>query len=584
MNEPKRFGRSRLIRVLSFALALGLFQADNSLAVTQAPDRVNPSDSLGKKVEQDETDTTSQLTEDQKILAEQYKLLEDKLFTLYEFEQKSNPARSKLLQRAFTESQKSSTASRMTEIVALLASTKLKDAESNQIEVIKQLESLLVLLESEDRGKRVRDEIKRHQEYLKEVERLQRIQKGIRGQTEGGLDKGRLENSQEKVANRTKKLAGDIRENEEETESDSNRTPGESSESESGGAGKSDKSDEGSDKKDPSENPDDQSNPDGLEGADKSEPDEQNGEPGEPAQGQSSKGQPGEGAGGKGGSSDQKSQEEDNPIRKRIEAAEKKMRDAQQKLEKAQRKQSVEDMMEAERELEEARRELEEILRQLREEEVERVLAMLEGRFRQMLEREIKVYESTRGLNGIDLKNRLTDFEIKAGKLSVEQKSIALEASRALQLLREDGSSVAFPETVEQMYLDMEQVSARLGGAKVGNITQEIEEDIIETLDYMIEALVKAQQDMESQAGQGGGGGSPGDEPLVDSLAEIKMIRGLQTRIYRRHRRYSRLLEDPDDLLGESSDPDIREALDRLSERQDQLTEITRDIAIGKNK
>ena len=261
------------------------------------------------------------------------------------------------------------------------------------------------------------------------------------------------------------------------------------------------------------------------------------------------------------------------------------MRDAQMKLEKAKREQSIDDMREAERQLAEAKRELEEILRQLREEEIGRMLAMLEARFRQMLQREIRVYESTRKLDRVLPEQRGPDFEIRAGKMATEQRNIAMLAQRALMLLREDGSSIAFPETVESMVEDMTQVATRLAAAKVSKITQEIEEDIIDTLDYMIEALVKAQEDLESgKSGQGQGGGEAGDQALVDQLAEIKMIRGLQHRIHKRHKRYSRLLEDPDDSVGETDDPDIRAALNRLGVRQQKLHKITRDVVNGKNK
>jgi hypothetical protein len=169
--------------------------------------------------------------------------------------------------------------------------------------------------------------------------------------------------------------------------------------------------------------------------------------------------------------------------------------------------------------------------------------------------------------------------------MSTEQREIAMMAQRALMLLREDGSSVAFPETVEQMAEDMNQVASRLSAAKTGKITQEIEEDIIDTLDYMIEALVKAQDDLDSgEGGGGGGGGEAGDEALVDQLAEIKMIRGLQQRIHKRHKRYARLLENPDDQVGETDDPDIRRALKKLGEKQKKLHEITRNVVSGKNK
>ena len=555
-----------------------------------------------------ETDDKTELSEaqkleaDQKRLAEQYKLLEEKLFSLHEFEKDSNPIRSKLLQRAFVQSQEKMTSSQMKMIVKLLTKSKLKDAEGEQKEVLGQLEALLELLQSEDRGKRVRDEIQRHQAYLKEVERILRIQKGIRGQTEGGVDERRLSNSQEKVAKRTEKLGNEIGENE-SGESESGGEPN----SESNSGGKKKEPNEGSEKKDPNEKPSGTKEGQSKDGKPKDgEPkdgDSKNGQAkgdeeksgdaeskpaeGQPSEGQPSQGQPGEGQSGEGQSGEPSEQAQpENPTRKRIQAAEDRMRKAQEKLDKAQRDDAIEEMIKAEREMAAAKKELEEILRQLREEEIERTLAMLEGRFRKMLEREIRLIESTKKLNEIVPEQRATDFEIRAGKLSVEQSAIATDAARALLLLREDGSSVAFPATVDEMHQDMQQVANRLSAAKVGRITIEIEEDIVDTLNYLIAALVQTQEDMEKmkQRSKSGKGGQPGDRPLVDKLAEIKMLRGLQERIMRRHKRYARFLDDPDDMVGETDDPEVQAALNRLAEKQAQLTEIARDIVNEKNK
>lgn len=527
---------------------------------------------------------TQKIEADQKRLADRYRLLEEKLFSLHEFETGNNPMRSKLLERAFLQSQENMTASQMKLIVKLLSNTKLKDAENEQRQVLVQLNELLGLLQSEDRGKRVRDEIQRHQEYLKEVERILRIQKGVRGQTEGGVDAKRLANSENKTADRTQELAAEMLENEER-----NEQIRETAEEVSGKSSSDQKAPEGGDSKhageseskdardkDSYDNPssgDNNAKPGKGESSQKSEPGKQE-NPGEQREN-----------GGTGAGSDQPMQTE-NPTRKRIQAAEHKMRDAQQKLEEARREEAVEAMKAAEREMGLAKQELEEILRQLREEEIERTLAMLEGRFRQMLERQIRVYESTRKLDRVVTEQRGTDFEIRAGKLSVEQNSNATEAGRALLLLREDGSSVAFPATVHEMHQDMLQVASRLSAARIGRITIEIEEDIIDTLEYLVKALVKTQQDMErmKQQQQAGQGGQPGDKPLVDQLAEIKMLRGLQERIFRRHSRYARFLDDPDDPVGETEDPDLQAALRRLAKKQAQLTEIARDIVSEKNK
>src|SRR3546814_18020253 len=59
------------------------------------------------------------------------------------------------------------------------------------------------------------------------------------------------------------------------------------------------------------------------------------------------------------------------------------------------REQADEKQAEALRELEQAKAELEESLRQLREEEMARMLALLEARFRKMLDAQAQVYEGT---------------------------------------------------------------------------------------------------------------------------------------------------------------------------------------------
>ena len=496
----------------------------------------------------------------QQRILNSYSELEQKLLALREFEKENNPARSKLLQRAYELSQEQGTTDEMQRIVALLTTGELRDAESNQKLVLDDMKRLLTLLQSEDRGKRIQDELKRNQEYLKEVERLLRIQKSLRGEAEGKSNAQRISKSQKQAAERAKKLADKIRDNEERSkEKDLNDRKDAGGEKGKKGKGKGKQNGEGKGKK--------------------------NGEPksgkpsGKPGDGKPSEGEPPEGNPSDGEQPD----EEMNPVRKRVAAAERRMRDAKKKLDQAKRDKSIENMNEAIRELEAAKKELEEILRQLREEEVERSLSMLEGRFRMMMEREIKLRDKTKSLNAVPTEQRLADFEINAGKLSSEQSSIATEASRALLLLREDGSSVAFPQTVEEMKLDMEQVTSRLAASKVGQMTIEIENDIIETLGNLIEALAQAQKENEANRnkrnGKGKpGSGRPGESSLVGKIAEIRMLKALQDRIYRRHTRYAKMLDDPSDLIGVTEDPEIRAALRRLTAKQKQLTEITKEI------
>ncbi len=273
---------------------------------------------------------------------------------------------------------------------------------------------------------------------------------------------------------------------------------------------------------------------------------------------------------------------DDFPAKKRLKAAEERMREAKIKLERANRKGAVEDQKKAIEELVQAKKELEEILRQLREEEIERMLAQLEARFRKMLEMQVQVHAGTLRLDRVPETARGRDDEVEALRLSRKEKQIRDDCDKAIQLMHEEGSAVAFPVAAEQMRDDMEQVMQRLERANVGSLTQSIELEIIKALEEMIAALQKAQREIQAGGGGGGGGGSGEDQPLVDKLAEIRMIRTLQMRVNSRTQRYGKLLTEPE--VEQADKPDLIEAVRRLAEREQQIKQITRDIVTGRNQ
>ncbi len=258
------------------------------------------------------------------------------------------------------------------------------------------------------------------------------------------------------------------------------------------------------------------------------------------------------------------------------------MQDAQKKLDEAERDGAAADMEEAIRELEKAKAELEEILRQLREEEIERMLAMLEARFTEMLKLQIEIYDGTKRLDKVPVADRSHNHEIDAGRLSGKESQLVVDCDKVLMLLREEGSAVAFPEAVEMMQEDMQQVVLRLAQARVGEITQVIEEDIIAQLKETIEALKKAQQEMEEKKKdqKPPPPGQPQDPPLIDLLAEVKMIRALQMRVNSRTERYSKQL-----TKGEQAErPELVDALQRLAEREQRIYQVTKDLEMGRNR
>jgi hypothetical protein len=113
-----------------------------------------------------------------------------------------------------------------------------------------------------------------------------------------------------------------------------------------------------------------------------------------------------------------------------------------------------------------------------------------------------------------------------------------------------------------------------------------IEEDIIAALEEMIEALQQAQQEMEEQKNrpQPPHPMRPQDQPLVDMIAELKLIRSLQMRVNKRTQRYARLLEDEEDPKGQATTEELVDALQKLSDREERIHQITREIVLGKNR
>jgi hypothetical protein len=265
----------------------------------------------------------------------------------------------------------------------------------------------------------------------------------------------------------------------------------------------------------------------------------------------------------------------------RLRAAQERMQEAERRLAEAERQGAVEEQAQAVEELEQAKAELERILRQLREEEMERMLVLLEARFRAMLDGQVEVYEETKRLDASQASAPAHEMEIAAGRLNRRELLIVREADRALVLLREDGTSIAFPEAVEQARDDMQQIAERLSDVKLDLLTQTMEKDVIAALEEIV-GTIQAQLDQlreQRSQQQAGGGGQPGEQPLVDQLAELRMIRALQMRVNRRTQQYGALIEGEQALEDE-----LLEMLDELSLRQAKILEATHDLEMGTNQ
>ena len=538
-----------------------------------------------------------ELSVEQARLADRFKRLEQVLGQLAELSASTDPRRARLLREAIARSREQDINVRFESVVKLLEEERLSAAANNQLELHHELDGLLTLLLKADRDKELASQRDRVRKYLKQIAGLIRMQKGIRARTEGGDELRGLSEDQQRVAKETGELGGDISQNERKqpTEGDANaaeqekpsdgETPkpsdGQGSKpgdpSKPGESSKSGKPSEG-DSSESSKSKPGQGEP---SEADSSQPGDSAPSDSNPSQGQGQPGQPSQGDPGSGESSPAP-QEPTDRAAERLRRAAQQMEDARKKLEDAQRKDATERQREALRELEQAKAELERVLRQLREEELERTLTQLAARCRRMLELQNQVYEGTVRLNEVPQADRDHDDEIESARLSRQESDIVHEADKALLLLREEGSSVAFPEVMEQMRDDMRQVVERLAKLKVGELTQGLEQDIIAALEEMIAALEQARKDLEKKRtppGQQPAAGQPTEPDLVDALAELKLIRSLQMRIYQRTQRYGAMIE------GEQADTEVLlEALRELAERQERVFKATSDLEEQRNQ
>jgi len=141
---------------------------------------------------------------------------------------------------------------------------------------------------------------------------------------------------------------------------------------------------------------------------------------------------------------------------------------------------------------------------------------------------------------------------------------------------------------------DMANVSRRLRVTDSGTVTVAIENDIIDTLKEMIEALKKARQENQKKQPPppgGGGGGGPQNQPLIEELQELKMIRNMQLRVNGRTETYGKEYQGeqaPDPMKAPAEQREKVEALQKelknLSERQEKIFEVTNNLYRGKNK
>jgi hypothetical protein len=531
---------------------------------------------------------TGTLNESEASLSRRYRQFERTLLQMAEYLRKTEPERADLLIRAISKSKEDRVGLQLDQIMDLLKSDQLGDAIGRQEHLVSNLKGLLELLQSEDRRHQLEEEKKWLESVHQKIGQLSVREKELRKATEGGSKLGPLSERQEKIGRDTKSLLEKIEKQDgaknasnKKTRSDKSgqspdvRTKPKENEAKPPGnqqsEGKPDeqppKSKSGDQEKKKSKKP-----PGGAKNPSKP-PDPKGKSDGSP---EDSPSDPSE------SDSSPQQMEKKTPGREEIEQARRAMQQAEEELKRLQGDKALERQDEAIRKLAEATERLEKILRQLREEEQEIMLTSLEARFAKMLLMQIQIHIDTVTL-AKTAKNAWTARHFgKARELSVQQDSIAVDAAKALTLLKEEGSSVAFPQGVEQVREDMLGIARRLGKNDIGEMTQSIEKDVIESLEELVAALqseIENRKKPEAQRQRGQRQRDDQGAKLVEKLAELKMLRSLQLRVNRRTKQIGRLIHGE-----QASSDDLAAQLQALARRQAEIQEATYILASGRNQ
>lgn len=225
----------------------------------------------------------------------------------------------------------------------------------------------------------------------------------------------------------------------------------------------------------------------------------------------------------------------------------------------------------AEQKMEKALEEIEDRLSQLREETNEEKLARLEARFREMLQRQnvasvmtIEIEDKRFNLGQIRLRDQLLIL-----RLATEELEIRELGQQAYDLLLEDGTSIVFPEVVQDLRSDLELAAEMLQSERTDQYTQLIQKEIETTIEDLLDALKEVQQDGKKSGGGGGGGGK---QPLLKKSAELKILRMRQRRLNRRTKKLEIIREQP--ALADVIEKEITDA----AAMQKKILEMTDNI------
>ncbi len=513
-----------------------------------------PQGTLGKPADPPKNGSAAKdpqtLRNEQIAVSGRYARFERMLMQMADILGRQDPERADLLRKTLGKGREDQVREDLEKAIALLESGELGAASEKQTELLQSFQSLMKLLQSEDRRSAVERERERLNGLLKDLRNVIGEQRSARAATQNEESPSNAAPGQQKALEGTGKLLDEMQQHDQKSEGETSE--GEKSEGEKSEGEKSE--------------------------GEKSEGEKSEGEKseGEKSEGEKSGGQKSGGQKSGGQKSGGQKGQQQTPGRESLQEAEKRMQQALEALQQQQRERALNEEDAAIEELQEAAEKLEEQLKQLREEEKEMMLASLEARFQRMLIVETQIHEGTTALAAVSQKDWLELSYGRCRELAQQQTELARECAQTVLLLREDGTSSAILLAAEDIQADMNSVAEWMQQSNVSELTISVQRDIQESLKQLVETMQREMQQMQERQQQENQQQQQGQQqsPLVDLIAEIRMLRNLQLQVNRRTKRVDDLLEGGSD----SERATLLKQVSELAERQQKLFESAKDL------
>lgn len=277
------------------------------------------------------------------------------------------------------------------------------------------------------------------------------------------------------------------------------------------------------------------------------------------------------------------------PGRKDVESASGSMEQASDQLGQGRPGRASPSQEDALQKLRRGRERAEQTLEDLQKALRERILAYLRERITFMLEKQQRISRDTQSLDArlraltaaasTDAQTLSADREVdrrdlqRARGLSRREGALATIAQDVVDLLEEDGTTVAFPQIVGQVRTDLENVEDLLSRVETGGVTRRLQADIEATLEQILDAIKEAQKNPPPPDPNQGRQSRNGSGPLLPPSSELKMVLSMQRRVNKRTRDF-----DLDRQPGQLTAEEERQAR-AISDAQGEIKRLLQKIA-----